>query len=470
MKKNSLFWRLVIPLALASALLHLLLYSFAFLFTDNSGLSFALSVAAAGTVALLATLYLGLKRTQHISGDIAKIQSEIFPRKQSGFSRRISHSELQELNELWGAVNKLLAENEEQHRNLLGLILEREAILGTMSEGLIAIDLNERILGVNEAAAKMFRIDEKEAKSRSLQEVVRSRQLMSLLDTVFETKIPQETEIQLPTGDEERVYQVRASIVSDESRQNIMALLFFHDLSHLRKLENVRRDFVANVSHELRTPITSIKGFVETLLEGALESPEDSKRFLSIILRHAERLNDIVSDLLGLARLENAESAQGLSREEIGVRDLYESTVEFCAMQARQKNIELDYQCEPDLKLSANRLLLEQAIINLVVNGIKYSDDGGKVTLASKRENGMVSLFVKDNGIGIPQEHLPRIFERFYRIDKARTREEGGSGLGLAIVKHIAIAHGGEISVESELGKGSVFALHLPTMPVHAEH
>jgi len=479
MKKNFLLWRLIVPLAVLVAVLNLLVaatlvfYSTEYLqeaspaFNGVHELAWKLGglVFLCGLLEALTLIVFGVFRAQRIAGLFSKLQSQISVRAKEKSFRRVSPSESGELAALSESIDAFLEENEKQRLDIQDLKREREAILGRMSEGLIAVHADGNVLAVNTSAASLFKVNEQEVRNRPLHEVVRSRQLNKLFELVLTSKLPQEDEITIQVDDEQKILQVRASALTDDAAGKLAVLLFFSDLSLIKKLESVRKDFVANVSHELRTPITSIKGFVETLLEGALASPEDSKRFLSIVLRHTERLNDIISDLLALARLEATGTEYGLSREEIPVKDLYESTVEFCSPQAREKEISLRLRCDSDLKLSANRLLLEQAIINLVVNGIKYNDAGGTVTLASKAENGRISLSVEDTGIGISQEHLDRIFERFYRIDRARSREEGGSGLGLAIVKHIALAHGGEISVESELGKGSVFALHLPTMP-----
>jgi two-component system phosphate regulon sensor histidine kinase PhoR len=242
-------------------------------------------------------------------------------------------------------------------------------------------------------------------------------------------------------------------------------LVVLHDVTRLHQLENVRRDFVANVSHELKTPITSIKGFVETLMDGAVENPEDARRFLSIISRQADRLNAIFEDLLSLSRIEQENERGGIGLEERSVGDVIDEALQSCLFHAQERQIELEKEYPENLKALINPNLLEQAIVNLVDNAIKFSESGQRVKVRAHVLDKSLEIQVIDSGKGIDRIHLPRIFERFYRVDKARTRREGGTGLGLAIVKHIAQAHGGFATVKSELGSGSVFSIHIPQLP-----
>jgi signal transduction histidine kinase len=232
--------------------------------------------------------------------------------------------------------------------------------------------------------------------------------------------------------------------------------------NQLQRLENIRRDFVANVSHELRTPVTSIKGFVETLQEQGAADPQETKKFLDIIARHTDRLNAIIEDLLSLSAIE-ADSDRGrieFSKESI--RGVLVAAVELTMARAKQKDITIDVICNPLLDAQVNALLLEQAVVNLVDNAVKYSNAGSTVRVEGERNGGMLEISVKDEGCGIAAEYLPRIFERFYVVDKARSRKLGGTGLGLAIVKHIVQSHRGSVDVVSEAGKGSTFTIRLP--------
>src|SRR5690606_4043209 len=221
-------------------------------------------------------------------------------------------------------------------------------------------------------------------------------------------------------------------------------------------------DFVANVSHELKTPVTSIKGFVETLLDGAKEDPVDSERFLRIIARQADRLHAIIEDLLALSKIEQSEDSEDLVLESARLKPLLDNALTTCQTVAQDRQIEVKLTCDPALKAQVNALLLEQAVVNLLDNAIKYSEPNSEVQVTAVDKGNEIEIRVADRGPGIAEEHLSRIFERFYRVDRARSRKLGGTGLGLAIVKHIAQAHHGQVTVTSTVGAGSKFTIHLP--------
>jgi len=250
--------------------------------------------------------------------------------------------------------------------------------------------------------------------------------------------------------------------LTDNQGNKSGAVIVLSDMTKLQRLENIRRDFVANVSHELRTPITSIKGFVETLLDGAIDEPEEAKRFLKIISGHTERLMAIIDDLLSLSRLEENSQARSVAMEYLKVRPVLESAVELSSPKAGDKKIKIQIDCDDEIDTLMNPTLLEQAILNLVDNAIKYSPAESTVQITGKKTGNEVSLSVKDFGCGIEKPHLERIFERFYVVDKARSRKLGGTGLGLSIVKHIAQLHTGSVTAESVPGRGSTFTIHLP--------
>jgi two-component system phosphate regulon sensor histidine kinase PhoR len=238
-----------------------------------------------------------------------------------------------------------------------------------------------------------------------------------------------------------------------------------NDVTALRRLETVRRDFVANVSHELKTPITSIKGFVETLLDTRERDAQETERFLGIVLRQADRLNAIIEDLLNLSRIERDAEAGDIALEQGALRAVVAAALQSCETQAQTRGIRLVSECDAGLAAWFNGALLEQALVNLIDNAIKYSPAGAEVRVEAAEQDGSVVIRVRDWGSGIEAKHLPRLFERFYRVDKARSRKLGGTGLGLAIVKHIAQAHKGQVFVESAPGAGSTFSLHFPTQP-----
>jgi len=259
---------------------------------------------------------------------------------------------------------------------------------------------------------------------------------------------------------EERYLLATGTILRDARRRQIGALIVLNDVTRLRQLENVRQEFVANVSHELKTPVTSIKGFVETLLEGGLEE-EDQRRFLQVVARQADRLNAIIDDLLQLSRIEQDIDSRKVPFDMHAIHDILANAVQACEVSAKSKQIEISMHCDEKLTGSVNPALLEQAVINLIDNAVKYSDDGATVAVTAEIVDDELQISVTDTGRGIEAEHLPRLFERFYRVDKARSRSHGGTGLGLAIVKHIMRAHEGHVAVESEYGRGSTFRLHI---------
>jgi two-component system phosphate regulon sensor histidine kinase PhoR len=263
-------------------------------------------------------------------------------------------------------------------------------------------------------------------------------------------------------GDEERFVQVTATALREAAGRDLGVLVVLNDITQLRWLENIRRDFVANVSHELKTPITTIKGFVETLRDGALADPPQAERFLEIVGRHADRLHAIIEDLLSLSRLEQTNQAAEIPRPEVQLSPIIEAAVLDCSAKAAARQITILPSCAAGLSVKAKAPLLEQTIVNLLDNAISYSNPGGTVWLTARGRDGEVRIDVRDEGIGIAPEHVSRIFERFYRTDKARDRASGGTGLGLAIVKHIIQIHDGQVDVTSEVGQGSTFSLRLP--------
>ena len=342
---------------------------------------------------------------------------------------------------------------------------QQEAVLGSMIEGVLAIDARQRIVSINRAAADLLGADAAAVVRRPLQEVVRNADLRRFALLAIDCREPVEDNLLL-RGIRDRTIRVRGTALRDESGEG-GAVIVLNDVTDIHHLENVRRDFVANVSHELRTPIASIKGFVETLLDGAAEDPADNRRFLEIVAKQADRLGAIIEDLLALSRIEQKEGTGDLPLEPVLVSDVLAAVESDCQPRAADRAISLLVTCDPELEAALNAPLLEQALINLVDNAIKYSEPSRTIWMSATLETPplapMCLLFtVRDEGCGIETEHLPRLFERFYRVDKGRSRKLGGTGLGLSIVKHIVQAHGGTVAVESQPGVGSTFQIRLP--------
>jgi two-component system phosphate regulon sensor histidine kinase PhoR len=330
-----------------------------------------------------------------------------------------------------------------------------------MREGVLALDTQERVITVNRAAEALLGVVATQAKGHIIQEVVRNVTLQRLVAAAMHSTESATADIVL-RGSEERFLQATATALRDAQGQDIGVLVVLNDVTQLRHLENIRRDFVSNVSHELKTPITSIKGFVETLREGALDEREHAERFLGIIARHAERLHAIIEDLLALSRLEQGDESYDIPRSETALTDVVQAAILDCAAKAEAQRVTVVSTCAVELRATVNAPLLEQAVVNLLENAITYSNPDSCVWASVRQDDDLLVIEVRDQGVGIPHEHLDRIFERFYRVDKARSRERGGTGLGLAIVKHIAQVHGGRVSVTSTVGQGSTFTLSIP--------
>jgi two-component system phosphate regulon sensor histidine kinase PhoR len=340
--------------------------------------------------------------------------------------------------------------------------IELEAVFSSITEVVVVLDSDLNVRQLNRSALG-FVDKESQILHRNLIEVFRSSELQALAEETLESQTPVERLIRFG-GNQDRFFQVHGTriIADSDQRSGNAVVLVMNDITKTQHLENLRRDFVANVSHELKTPITNIKGYLETLTEdGVLDDRETVERFLSISVRNADRLNAIIDDLLSLSRLEQVGKA-GLDFDKRSLSGIVAAAFQSCGPMAMEKKIELRIQGDKDAQVCVNSLLMEQAISNLIGNALKYSDEGSSVKVRIRKKDKSVDIEVIDEGIGIPERDLPRIFERFYRVDKARSRELGGTGLGLAIVKHIMIVHDGTVNVSSVLGKGSTFTLTLP--------
>jgi two-component system phosphate regulon sensor histidine kinase PhoR len=374
---------------------------------------------------------------------------------------RLPVSTVGEMASVAEAMNEMASHLDDRIRSALRQRNEQAAILSSMVEALLAGDPGEHLININAAAARLLGIDIASARGRAVQEIVRNTELQQFIKHTLASSDPVEGDIVLHNGDE-RFLQARGTTLRDSSGSSLGAVVVLSDVTGLKQLEHIRRDFVANVSHELRTPITSIKGFVETLTDGASHDPKDAERFLAIIAKQADRLNAIVEDLLSLARIEEDAEKEKIQRVRSKILDVLRDAVLGCEPKASEKKISIDLDCSDALMADVDPQLIEQAVVNLIDNAVKYSEAGGRVSIGVVSAGDGVTISVRDNGCGIEEKHLPRLFERFYRVDRARSRELGGTGLGLAIVKHIAQAHGGRVTVLSAPGKGSTFSIHLP--------
>jgi two-component system phosphate regulon sensor histidine kinase PhoR len=334
----------------------------------------------------------------------------------------------------------------------------RDAILTGMVEGVLAVDKELRVTFCNAAFATAFGVTGPVPEGLPVLRLVRDPDFLEMVRIVVASGESVKRRMHL-SGADSRSFEVQAAPLAGPSSSGAMAIL--HDITDLERLERVRKDFVANVSHELRTPLTAIRGYAETLLDGALDDPDNRRRFVEIIQSHAIRLNNIASDLLALSELESGRPP--LPPGKLSVLATLEAAMRTVESEAAMRKVQLGWGTVEDLQVMGNKIKLEQAFVNLLDNAVKFNRGGGEVWVeASRLPGGKVAISIADSGIGIPSEDVPRIFERFYRVDKARSREVGGTGLGLSIVKHVIEQMQGTVSVESQLNKGSKFTVVLP--------
>ena len=433
----ALFWLLVLLFLLALMLTRVLYWLFSYeaekftkAFEDISAETLPESVSKATTA---------LKKLHLSNGGLAKLRN---------------------------ALNRILTLLSERLGTCQDRFDKLALLFKNMKEAVFLLDEHRRIVTMNRAAEEIIGIGESAAVHRPFTALFRDLALKKVIDRVFDLKKDSNAEIVLYSGKdglEKRTFLVKAAVLTEDKTDKVTgALVVMDDITRLRMLEETGRQFVANVSHELKTPVTAIKGYTETLLDG-VDDKETQKRFVEIIYRQAGRLEHLVEDVLSLSRIEAGDEEALVKKSLVNLCTLLDRTVETCRIQAKEKEIEVIVRChDTDLQIEADQAMMEQALTNLLVNAINYSPRNSTIELKTAKKEGMVQISVTDQGCGISQKDMRQIFQRFYRVDKARSRRLGGTGLGLAIVKHIVKAHGGIIDVKSELGKGSVFTIFLP--------
>jgi len=422
---------------------------------------FYMNVGIASATALLLIALASMSIARTLSKPIMEMKNgaERIAGGDLGFRLRIP--EIEEMRGLAQALNTMAESLGERIRTITSQKNELDAILSGMSEGVLATDVNEKIITINPAAAELLAISADNAKGKWIHDIIRNSTLQKFLQDILKDGSMLETSFTFKDRTGERYVDAKGKILGlpESSPEGIIMVL--HDVTRLKRQETVRKEFVANVSHELRTPLTSIKGFVETILNGEYCLPPDVQNFLGIISRKTDRLCSIVDDLLTLSAIESEYEQQEIQLAPTSIKKVLEGAIRTCFAKAEIKKISFDINCEDNVEAVTNADLLEQAVSNLVDNAVKYSPEGKRVSIKGEKTGEELVISVTDEGIGIPQEHHQRIFERFYRVDKARSRSIGGTGLGLSIVKNICSSLGGKVTVESEVGKGSTFRIIL---------
>jgi two-component system phosphate regulon sensor histidine kinase PhoR len=373
------------------------------------------------------------------------------------------HSSIEEIDILSITMDNMVSKLEHRILTITKQRDEEQALLQNMTEAVIVVNRDRELIKFNRAAENMFGFNAEDVVGQILVNVIYKSDFLETVDRVFATNIPIEASMRAENPQGTFNYRINGVKIPSVNLANIKAVFVITDITHLRKLETMRQDFVANVSHELKTPITSIIGFSETLVQDTEIAEKDRERFTGIIYKQANRLKTIIDDLLVLSRLEYNTDANTLEFMPSNLSNVVQATINSVYKLAKGSGLVFEIDLDEKIVVNVNVQLIELAIQNLLMNAIKYSkEDSGSIEVKLYTKNSEAIVEIKDYGVGIPGDSIDRIFERFYRVDKGRSRKVGGTGLGLSLVKRIAMLHAGHVNVHSELGEGSTFYLHLP--------
>ena len=402
-----------------------------------------------------------------LSRPLKRICNSVDALARGEFDLKIPEEGPTELAQIAKHLNKMAAHLKTRFQLIEENRIRQETVLNSMNDAVIAIDNDGRLIEANPVGCSILGEVLDKCSGKTLPELRRDPAFLTFADNAQKSITAFTKEIRFSPPDN-RIFLIQGTPLYNLNQKRIGTLLVLHDMTLVNKLEKLRQNFVANVSHELRTPIAAMKAAVETLLDGAKDDQNAATEFLTVAKRHAERLEAIVNDLLLITRLERGEEEK-VSLKRSSVSHVIENAIASCTSLAENHNVKIHAAVDHSLEAEIEERLLEQAVVNLIDNAIKYSHNNGDIFISAKQENEEIMIQVRDTGIGISQEHLPRLFERFYRVDKARSRARGGTGLGLSIVKHIAKLHGGEAEVSSKLNKGSTFTIRFPNK-AHAKN
>ncbi|MBN1865628.1 MAG: HAMP domain-containing protein [Victivallales bacterium] len=439
---------------------------------------FVAAVALGMAFFIAKKLSLPIERLKNSAADLAK----------GDFSSMPPHSTIAEIDDLAEAMISMSGSLQDTIIKLREQRNELKLILGNMREGVIAVDMDDNVITINAAAKQILNTGiplapaaDRNSKIQnsinsmaasvqmasngkdpfSFSQLVRIEEIHEFVGDILRENMFLQRRIEL-VGMQNKVIDVHGAVLRNQHGNAIGVLLVINDITQITQLESMRKNFAANVSHELKTPLTAIKGAVETLLEGAVASPEDAEKFLRIIEKHSDRLNALINDTMSLSKIEQLAEEHSIKKDRIRLAEVIKTSTDICREKAEKRKVSFNIDCHDSIELNANTQMVEQALVNLIDNAVKFSPEKGVVTVFAEHDGKLVTIKVTDNGCGISEEHLPRIFERFYRVDKGRSRQDGGTGLGLAIVKHIAQSHQGSVSVESVPNIRTTFNLRLP--------
>jgi len=407
--------------------------------------------------AAVTSLYISRK----ISRPVEQMKKSAAEFAKGNLTARLPVPDSEELSELAVTMNQMAQKLYEKIKDFKNRSMELEAVHSSMQEGVIAVDKNEKIITINDAAAKFFGFSASKLKNRYILEIVRNIEFQEFIQKALAIYEPVEMDI-LVAGDEDLVLNIHSTALYESGNRRMGTLIIFHDITRIRRLEKMHKAFAANVSHELKTPLTTIKGFIETLQQMPADSKiKESDNFLTIIEKNVNRMIALINDLLALSKLERLQGTH-IQLEDQNIAGLIQGVVNICHGRIKDKKMSVTIDCPENISARMDPLLMEQALINLVDNAVKYSPERSPIEISVAKTDQVVEIQIRDNGNGIQPSHQSKIFNRFYRVDKARSRNEGGTGLGLAIVKHIVQYHNGKIDVESNKGSGSCFKIRLP--------
>jgi two-component system phosphate regulon sensor histidine kinase PhoR len=420
-----------------------------------------MKIGTAGIIIALLATFISFLFSLKITKPVVEMKNGAKEFSKGNLLTKLYVPESKELGELAETLNLMAEELNERLKTESRNRNELETVFSSMTEGVLALDINERIIRLNQSALDIFSMRLSDIKNKNVYELVRDSELYKFIRDSVNTQNQVSSDLKYGRQ-KEKILNAHSSPLKDEQNKRIGTLFVIQDVTRIRQLENMRSDFVANVSHELKTPMTAIKGFVETILESEDIEKEQLERFLSIINKNVDRLINIINDLLDLSWIEKNEESEIIKFRNEFLNETADSAIRVCEPSAINKNIEIQNLISPEIQISINKVLFENALTNLIDNAVKYSDNGKIIKISAKETSLEVLISVEDQGIGIPFGEHDRIFERFYRVDKGRSRKMGGTGLGLAIVKHVVNIHKGNIEISSIPGKGSCFTLKIP--------